>query len=145
MRKGRPMPTPERRNELRQGTDGRTTHDVGGLDFGPIDREEHDLAHWEKRIDAMLNLLATKKAAFKIDAMRRVIESYGEQQYDETTYYEKWVRAIRNLIIEQELVTREEIEQQITKSVAAFNAAGRDVEDGSVPWDDVGPGSGAGR
>ena len=35
------MPTPDKRNELRAGTDGRTTHDVGGLDFGPIDMHEH--------------------------------------------------------------------------------------------------------
>lgn len=139
------MPTPHKRNELRQGTDGRTTHDVGGLDFGPIDREEHDLAHWEKRVDAILILLATKKAAFKIDAMRRVIESYGEQQYDATTYYEKWVRAIRNLIIEQDVADKEEVEQEIAKAIAAFTAGGRGVEDGKVPWDDVGAADGDGR
>ncbi len=132
------MPTPEKRNELRAGTDGRTTHDIGGLDFGAIDLREHDLAHWEKRVDAMLNLLASNKRAFKIDAMRRVIESYGEQQYDATEYYEKWIRAIRNLIVEQELVTRAEVEAKIAKATAAFIAAGRGVEDGAVPWDDVG-------
>lgn len=132
------MPTPEKRNELRDGTDGRTTHDVGGLDFGPIDRHEHDLAMWEKRVDAMLVLLATKKQAFKIDAMRRVIESYGEQEYDATEYYEKWVRAIRNLIVEQELVTRDELDQRIAKVTAAFQDQGRDVEQVAVPWDDIG-------
>ncbi len=140
------MPTPDKRNELRAGTDGRTSHDVGGLDFGPIDLHEHDPAQWEKRVDAMLVLLATKKKAFKIDAMRRVIESYGEQQYDATEYYEKWVRAIRNLIVEQELVTREEVEARIAAAAAAFKASGRDVSDGDVPWDDVGlAGKGAGE
>ena len=89
---------------------GRRWHDMGGDDAGPISQDEHDFALWEKRVDAMLVLLATKKHAFKIDAMRRVIESYGEQQYDATEYYEKWIRAIRNLIVEQELVSKDEID-----------------------------------
>ncbi len=132
------MPTPDKRNELRAGTDGRTTHDVGGLDFGPIDMHEHDLALWEKRVDAMLVLLATKKHAFKIDALRRVIESYGEQEYDATEYYEKWVRAIRNLIVEQELVSKDEIEARLAQVIQDFKNNGRDVSGDSVPWDDIG-------
>ena len=132
------MPTPNKRNELRAGTDGRTTHDVGGLDFGKIDREDHDLALWEKRVDAMLVLLATKKQAFKIDALRRVIESYGEQQYDATEYYEKWIRAIRNLIVEQELVTKDEVEQRVATVAEQLKQSGRDVAEAQVPWDDVG-------
>ena len=132
------MPTPDKRNELRAGTEGRTTHDIGGLDFGAIDREDHDLALWEKRVDAMLVLLATKKQAFKIDAMRRVIESYGEQQYDATEYYEKWVRAIRNLIVEQELVTKDEVEQRVAGVAEQMKQSGRGVAEAQVPWDDVG-------
>jgi hypothetical protein len=134
------MPTPEKRNELRAGTGGRTTHDVGGLDFGPIDMSEHDAAYWEKRVDAMLVLLATKKKAFKIDAMRRVIESYGEQEYDNTVYYEKWIRAIRNLIVEQELVTKDEVEARVAAATKAFEASGRSVAPETVPWDDLASG-----
>ena len=62
--------TPTRTTHLREGAGGRAVHDVGGLDFGPIDRHEHDLALWEKRTDAMLILLASRKDVFKIDAMR---------------------------------------------------------------------------
>ncbi|MBI1384048.1 MAG: nitrile hydratase subunit beta [Rhizobiales bacterium] len=125
----------ERFNSERSGSGGRAVHDVGGLDFGPIDRHEHDLAHWERRIDALLMLLATRKGAFKIDALRRVIESYSEQDYDATTYYEKWVRAIRNLLIEQEIVTMEEIEAKCAEVAAVMRAAGREVIAGGVPAD----------
>ncbi len=91
-------------------------HDVGGLEFGPIDREEHDLALWEKRTDAMLRLLVTPgKRAFTVDGMRRVIEDYGQQEYDRTTYYEKWIRAVRNLVVEQEILTREEVEARMAE------------------------------
>jgi len=133
------MPEPKRKTELRQCAGGRAAHDVGGLDFGPIDRTEHDLALWEKRVDAMLILLTgPKKGAFKIDAMRRVIEDYGQQQYDSTTYYEKWIRAIRNLLVEQEILTKEEIEAKIAAVEEAMRASGRELQGGSVPWDDVG-------
>ena len=55
-------------------------------------------------------LVGAKRRAFAVDAHRRVIEDYGQQEYDRTTYYEKWIRAIRNLMVEQEIVTREEID-----------------------------------
>jgi hypothetical protein len=125
-----------RKTELRQGAGGRAAHDVGGLDFGPIDRSEHDLALWEKRVDAMLMLLVgPKKGAFKIDAMRRAIEDYGQQEYDATTYYEKWIRAIRNLVVEQEILTRAEIEAKVQSVAEAMRKSGREVAPGSVPWD----------
>jgi hypothetical protein len=129
----------ERKTEVRTGAGGRAVHDVGGLDFGPIDRTEHDLAMWEKRVDAMLILLiGPKKGAFKIDAMRRVIEDYGQQQYDATTYYEKWVRAIRNLVVEQGIVTAAEVDQRMDEVRRRIAASGRPVAPGSVPWDGLG-------
>jgi hypothetical protein len=130
------MPQPTRKTRIRRSTGGHAVHDVGGLAFGPIDREEHDLALWEKRVDAMLILLAgPKKGAFKIDAMRRVIEDYGEQEYDRTTYYEKWIRAIRNLLVEQEIVTVAEVDAAVQAAAAGLRAAGRGIARGRVPWD----------
>jgi Nitrile hydratase beta subunit len=127
---------PPRKNELRQGADGRTVHDVGGLDFGPIDRHEHDLALWEKRVDAMAILMVGRKAAaYTLDAKRRVIEDYGEQQYDATTYYEKWVRSIRNLMVEQDIATPAEIEAKMAEVAKRMTATGRPVADLSIPWE----------
>jgi hypothetical protein len=120
---------------LRKGAGGRAVHDVGGLEFGPIDREEHDLALWEKRTDAMLRLLVgPEKRAFTVDGMRRVIEDYGQQQYDRTTYYEKWIRAVRNLIVEQGVVTRQEIEQRMDEVRARLEKAGRKASKEKIPW-----------
>ena len=126
--------SPTRHTLLRDGAGGRAVHDVGGLDFGPVDRHEHDLALWEKRVDAMLILLATKKAVFKIDAMRRVIEDYGQQEYDRTTYYEKWIRAIRNLVVEQEVVSAEEIDRRTTEVAERHRAQGRPVSAHRIDW-----------
>ncbi len=128
--------TPPRKNELRAGAEGRTVHDVGGLDFGPIDQHEHDLALWEKRVDAIAILLVGRKAqAYSLDAKRRVIEDYGEQQYDATTYYEKWIRSIRNLMVEQDLATPAEIEAKMADVAKRMKAAGRPVTGLSIPWE----------
>jgi hypothetical protein len=138
------MTSPIAKTHMRAGLDGRAVHDVGGLDFGAIDRHEHDLAQWEKRVDAMMILLYAKKGAFKVDGMRRVIEDYGQQAYDSTTYYEKWVRALRNLMVEQQILTAAQIEAKIATVTKAFKAEGRTVVDGHVPWDnDLGPAVGA--
>jgi hypothetical protein len=108
---------------------------LGGLDFGPIDREEHDLALWEKRTDAMLVLLVgPKKGAFKIDALRRTIEDYGQHDYDHTSYYEKWIRAIRNLLVEQEVLTRAELEAKIANVRSRHAKLGRPVASDTIPW-----------
>jgi hypothetical protein len=125
----------KRKNVVRKGAGGRAVHDVGGLAFGPIDRTEHDLALWEKRTDAMLSLLRdNKRRVLSVDAHRRMIESYSEQEYDRTTYYEKWIRAIRNLLVEQEVLTEQEIEAKVAEVRGRHEAAGRKVVKGAVPW-----------
>ena len=111
---------PEKKNEYRAEAGGRTVHDVGGLDFGAVDFDEHDLALWERRVDAM----------------RRVIESYGEQQYDATTYYEKWARALRNLLVEQNVISREELDAKLVETRAKMRAAGREASSEDVPWNE---------
>ena len=129
------MSEPQRKNMPRKGAGGRASHDIGGLEFGPIDRHEHDLALWEKRTDAMLILLRdNKRRAVTVDAHRRMIESYGEQEYDRTTYYEKWIRAVRNLIVEQEIVSREEIEAKMAEVRAKHAQAGRKAAKETIPW-----------
>src|SRR5262245_13975883 len=110
------MSEPKRKNVTRKGAGGRTIQDIGGLELGAIDRHEHDLALWEKRTDAMLILLRdNKRRVLTVDAHRRMIESYGEQEYDRTTYYEKWIRAIRNLLVEQEVLTAAEIDAKVAE------------------------------
>src|SRR5262245_49294949 len=129
------MSEAERKTTPRKGAGGRAVHDIGGLTLGPIGRSEHDLALWEKRTDAMLVLLRdNKRRVLSVDAHRRMIESYGEQEYDRITYYEKWIRAIRNLLVEQEVVRREEIEARVAEVRAKHEKAGAKAAKETVPW-----------
>ena len=129
------MSEPKRKTMPRKGAGGRAAHDVGGLEFGPIDRSEHDPALWEKRTDAMLILLRdNKRRVLTVDAHRRTIEDYGQQEYDRITYYEKWIRAIRNLLVEQEVLTRAEIEARMAEVRAKHAKAGRKAAKETIPW-----------
>ena len=123
-----------RKTITRENAGGRAVHDVGGLDFGAIDRSEHDLALWEKRVDAMMILLYSKQGLWTVDAMRRTIESYGEQAYDDTEYYEKWMRAMRNLLVEQEVLGKAEIEAAMAEVAERHRKAGRNVPVHTVDW-----------
>jgi hypothetical protein len=92
----------------------RKVNDVGGLQSAPIDHEEHDPTFYEKRIDAMLMLSTSPKVhAFSVDALRRAIEENTADDYTKRGYYEKWLKAIRQLLIEQGVLSETEIIERI--------------------------------
>ena len=89
-------------------------HDMGGAPAGAIDLTEHALSDFDKHVDALLMLLIhPSQGAFKVDALRRAIEEYGRQDYDTLTYYERWLGAIRKLVVEQDILSESEIEARI--------------------------------
>ena len=122
--------------EYRSTAPDHAVHDVGGLDFGNVDFHEHDLAFWERRVDAMIVLLATKKNAFKIDAHAPRHRKLRRAAVHDTTYYEKWCRALRNLVVEQGIISRDELAAKIVETRRQMQAAGRDASDEDVPWNE---------
>jgi protein-tyrosine phosphatase len=92
----------------------RKVNDIGGLPAGPVCQDEHPSTLHEKRVDALLRILSGPKLeAFSVDAMRRAIESNTEEDYRNLGYYDKWIRAVRDLIIEQQVLSRDEIEERV--------------------------------
>lgn len=88
----------------------RRHHDMGGLDAGPVVQAEHDYAPWEKRVDAILRLLADpKRRILRVDELRRGIEDLGPGVYDELSYYERWIASISNMLIEKGVITIDEL------------------------------------
>src|ERR1051326_4523760 len=79
----------------------RSHHDMGGLPAGPIERSEHDYAHWEKRVDALMVLLsAPERRLLRVDELRRQIEGLRPDAYDAMSYYERWIAAITRVLLE---------------------------------------------
>src|SRR5262245_28159269 len=92
----------------------RAYHDLGGLPDGPIDRTERELEPWEKRVDAILRLLSEpERAVIGVDELRRAIEGLGADEYDRLSYYERWIAAIANLLLEKGVLTTEELGRKL--------------------------------
>ncbi|MGO4915387.1 ScnB-like protein [Pseudogemmobacter sp. W21_MBD1_M6] len=87
---------------------GKRWHDMGGQDAGPVLPAEHDFALWEKRVDALM-VLCTTKGHFTVDGLRRAIEDMGETAFETMSYYERWVAAVNQNMIEGGVYTLAEL------------------------------------
>ena len=97
---------------------------MGGLDAGPVVPSEHDYTPWEKRVNAILRLLAGKeRRLITLDEHRRAVENLGPGIYDELSYYERWISAITNILIEKGVITVDEL--------------GRRMEDVKARWQET--------
>ena len=93
----------------------RRVHDRGGWpEAGPINTAEHELTMWEKRTDAIRGALGAKHLIWT-DEMRRAIESIEPGEYEKLSYYERWIIAIKTLLIEKGILTPEEIDRKIAE------------------------------
>ena len=98
--------------------DGRRWHDMGGQLAGPVPTDaEHDFAIWEKRVDALL-VLCSKKGHFTVDGLRRVLEDMGPEAFETITYYERWIAAINQNLIEAGIYTTAELGIRMTQVAA---------------------------
>ena len=92
----------------------RGVHDLGGLPAGPLDLGEHENTFFDQRVDAMMRLLTHPEYGhYTVDAMRRAIESLPRDDYSGLGYYERWVRAIRQLVLEKGLISEDELERKL--------------------------------
>ena len=90
----------------------RSHHDMGGLPAGKIERSEHDYADWERRVDAIGVVLGQKKL-LTVDQRRRAIETLTPEAYDSLAYYERWVIALGQTLIQRGLITSAELARKM--------------------------------
>lgn len=86
----------------------RSHHDMGGLPAGPVERTEHDYADWERRVDAMVQLLRSQ-GRITVDEVRKNIEALPPQSYDALSYYEKWIASLTMTLLQRGIVTTQEL------------------------------------
>jgi nitrile hydratase subunit beta len=88
-------------------------HDLGGMDnFGPVIREDKEpVFHQEWERVVFSHVLALVGAGhFSIDEIRRSTEQIAPAHYLTSSYYEKWLESIINLLNEKGVVTPPELE-----------------------------------
>jgi hypothetical protein len=97
---------------------------MGGRPAGAIDRAEHDYAHWEREVDAMVCLLRDeKRRLMRVDELRRGIESLAPDDYDRMSYYARWIHSVVTILTEKGVLTRDEIEARIAGLRGRFAGA----------------------
>lgn len=79
-------------------------HDMGGEPAGRCERDEHEYAAWEKRVDALMMLLWTRSKSITVDELRRAIEDLGPRAYDDMGYYERWMHGIVQSLLSRGLL-----------------------------------------
>lgn len=87
---------------------------MGGLDGEQLDASEHDKAPWEKRVDALMRLLSDeKRQLLRVDELRRAIEDLGPDVYDNLSYYERWMTAISQIMLEKNVIGVSELGERM--------------------------------
>jgi hypothetical protein len=99
---------------------GRRHHDLGGLPAGRIFesgvRDEHEREQWEKRCDALAVLMWSKdRRLVKVDERRRFIEDLGADAYARMSYYERWMHAVAQSLIQRGIITIDEFGRMMEK------------------------------
>ena len=93
-------------------------HDVGGQDAGPVNTADHDTAHWEWQIDAMVRLALRKGQITDLAELRDGIEQLTPDDYERCSYYERWAKSLAYALVERGVIT----EQALADRVAAVRA-----------------------
>lgn len=94
--------------------DYRGYHDLGGQPAGPVVRDEHELAHWEKRVDAMTALMNVR-GLVRTDESRRAIEGLGADLYGSVTYTERRLAAFANNLVLKGFITVDELARRMSE------------------------------
>ena len=105
---------------------GRGYHDIGGLNYGPVDPNVTDARPWEKLSIVVGNVLGANGAkVIRTDETRRTREELGEQLYNELGYFERGIESLRRLIVEKGVVTDIEIESRMEAIAQKMSRNGR--------------------
>jgi len=93
-------------------------HDIGGLPgAGEINQADQPLSDWEILADAVNQALGARGIK-RTDEMRRAREEMDSAAYRALSYYERWIASIEAILIEKNILTKEEIDQKL----AAFES-----------------------
>ena len=91
-------------------------HDIGGEDAGPVPKDELPWLYWEKKVEAIRNLLgdATRRLV-SLDELRHGFESFGIEKYQRYSFYRRRLEALIDTLEIKGVLTREELETELAQ------------------------------
>lgn len=81
-------------------------HDIGGQDSGPVDLSDHDYAHWEWQIDAMVRLVLKNGLIADFAELRDGIEKLTPRDYVKLSYYERWAKSLAYTLVARGVIDK---------------------------------------
>ena len=99
-------------------------HDIGGQMAGPIDLSEHDIAHWEWQIDAMVRLAHARGLISDFAELRDGIEQLSSDDYDRLSYYERWAKSLAYTLLSRGVITEQGLNDKVAEIRARQQAEG---------------------
>jgi len=110
-------------------------HDMGGMDgFGRVEAEpDEPMFHhvWESRVLAMVRAMGAA-GAFNIDASRFYREMLAPDVYLSSSYYQKWLLGLEDVLVDKGYVTADEIK------AAHATEAPKPLKNGNFTRDSIG-------
>jgi hypothetical protein len=97
---------------------GRGHHDMGGLKADRVKRIEHAYDAWQLRVDALMMLLLGFRGGRKrmsVDELRKNIESLPPADYDRMGYYDRWVIALTQTMLQRGVITTDELARKLAE------------------------------
>ncbi|MBI3994313.1 MAG: nitrile hydratase subunit beta [Candidatus Lambdaproteobacteria bacterium] len=102
-------------------------HDLAGKPAGAVHREPHAESDFDRRVDALVNLLLHPNTnVLVVDELRRAVEDVGERDYFALSYYQRWVHALRALLVEKGVLRDDEIDQRLATIRKQLALSGHD-------------------
>lgn len=99
-------------------------HDIGGQPSGKIPMDELPWLYWEKQVEAIRNLLGDgTRRVVSLDELRRGFESFGEDKYKALSFYRRRLEAMIDILVEKDILTREELDVAYQSAVAKWAGA----------------------
>jgi len=96
----------------------RSPHDLGGASkfmCEPVDVEPHALTAFDRRVDAIRQILGAKQV-MGVDELRRGIEAIPEADYLRLSYYQRWIRSITDNLLKKGVITEAELRKALETS-----------------------------
>jgi hypothetical protein len=93
-------------------------HDMGGEPAARVERDEHDYADWEKRVDALMMILSGirgPKRLITVDELRKNIEALPPRAYDAMGYYDRWIVSVTQTLIQRGIITTAELARKMAE------------------------------
>jgi nitrile hydratase len=110
-------------------------HDMGGMqDMGPIQQEQNEpVFHmsWEGRVFALRRAMSAWRK-WNIDATRYAVELVPPADYLRMSYYERQFAAFLEMLVDHDLVTREELDKATPASGSTKASPALTVEKANV-------------